>query len=833
MSTPSGFDNPFLIDRRAALAAVAAGSAALALGGNAPAPAVEPAIGLGRDQPFDIGWRFLRGDGTGLEAAGLDDTAWQGVNLPHDWSIADLPAGSGAGQVGPFLPQAEAGGATGFTVGGEGWYRKHFRLAPLPTDARVELVVDGAYFACTAWLNGRLLGDVVNGYIPFAFDLTPHLARSGPNVLALWVRNLGLNSRWYSGSGLYRGARIEITAGPARIERWGVHARTRRIDANHAEIAVTTAIAGAVSGLGLRTRLRDAQGRIVAEATSEAIGEVHHVLRVTDARLWSPANPSLYRLESELVTHDITLDRVEQPFGIRIVTIDATRGLAINGTPLQLRGGCIHHDNGLLGACAESDADERRIRLLKARGFNAIRSSHNPASNSLRAACDRLGMLLIEEAFDAWAEPKNPDDFAVHFAARWQEVIRAMVLPARNSPSVIMWSIGNEICGRNSAEGMAWSWQLANEVHRLDPSRPVTAALNGVLGAPVIASADSAPPGRGGKIDSASAVFIDVPGYNYRLEEIEPEHPLHPERAIYASETFPKDMFRYAALAERAPWFLGEFVWTAMDYLGEAGIGKVERVARGQLPSLAAGWPWAVSGCGDLDLTGQQKAASLARDVAWGISPIEVVVQRPVPPGQVEAVAPWGWPDELASWSWPGAEGIPLSVRVFARADAVDLRLNGKVVARKLVPAGEYGVTFELPFAPGRLSAHGWRGGVEIASRVLETAGSAAALQLVPEPVPAGARPSLRFVAVQVVDSRGRVLSDAEVPLSLAISGPVELAGFGSGNPYASGSFQQRSTRSYRGRAMAILRHTGSRGTIRVAMNSAGLAPAEISLPRA
>jgi beta-galactosidase len=809
-------------DRREALALGAATTALLSLPASPRAAAVP---GTGRDQPFDANWLFRRGEGTGQEAAVLDDSGWRAVDLPHDWSREDIPGADGVAQIGPFDKHAVGGTATGFTVGGEGWYRKHFRLAGLAPDARVELRFDGVMVEGDVWLNGQHLASSVAGYRPFVVDLIPALVRDGDNVLAVRTRNLGQNSRWYAGSGIYRQVRLDVLPGGARIARYGVGAATRRIAGGAAEVAVTTRIEAPAAGLTLVTRLRDADGRIAAERAAPATAEVAQLLPVRGARLWSPGDPQLYTLETELRRGSAVVDRMVQNFGIRIITMDAQRGLAINGVVTKLRGGCIHHDNGLLGACAFSEADERRIRLLKARGYNAIRSSHNIPSRSLREACDRLGMLMIAEGFDAWNVAKLPDDFSTRFPEHWREVIEALVLSGRNSPSIILWSIGNEIPARNTDSGVEWQWRLANEVRRLDPTRPVTAALNGVLGQPMIAGPETARAGMAGKADNASSIFLDVPGYNYRLATMEQEQPSHPSRVVYASETFPKDVVDYQRLAERAPWFLGEFVWTAMDYIGEAGCGA-NAVIKAHVPFYIAGWPWTNAWCGDIDLIGGQKPPSLARDVAWGISPLEVVVARPVPEGMHEFIAQWGWPDELPHWSWAGQEGKVLAVRLYTGGDRVELRLNGQTVGGKAVlPADRMRVELPVPYAPGLLEAVAFKDGREIGRRRLETAGEAAALRLQPEQPGRG----LAYVRLDVLDSAGRHVPEAQRKVAIAIEGAAELLAFGNAAPTEPRSLTQPRTETFRGSALAILRARGA-GPVRVSASGEGLSPATTTI---
>lgn len=817
----------FHTDRRDALK-LAAATAALpaALNGAKRAPAAAPAkdtFGLGRGQLFDHDWRFLRGVGEGREVAALDDSAWRTVTLPHDWSIEDVPASVAADAVGPFNKKAIGGTATGFTEGGEGWYRKHFQLAAVPEGALVEIEFDGVLVTSDVWLNGTHLGSHVHGYTPFTFNLTPHLVRDGDNVLAVRVRNLGRNSRWYAGSGLYRQVKMNVLPGAARIARWGVGAWTKRIANGQAHIDVTTQLEAVTADMVLVTRLRTPHGQVVAEARMAAMPDTTQTLLVKTPQLWSPISPHLYTLESVLLRDGKPVDQLSQPFGIRIITMDAEHGMRINGVHTNLRGGCIHHDNGLLGAAAYPDADLRKVRLLKARGFNAIRSSHNPASTSLRTACDTLGMFLIEEAFDMWHVPKLKDDYSNVIKEDWQSALEAMVLSARNSPSVIMWSIGNEIPSRSSPEGLKWSWEFANKVRTLDPTRPVTAALNGLLGAPMVASAQTARPGHVGVEDEASAIFLDVAGYNYRLDDVESDHKAHPDRIIFATETFPQDAYDYRQLMARAPYFLGEFVWTAMDYLGEAGIGATVQMSVKNPPIYFAGYPWVDAWCGDIDLIGQQKPPSLARDVVWGLSPLEIMVQRPVAEGKKEVVSKWGWHDELPSWSWPDATGKTLTVRTYTAGDSVELRLNGTSLGRKAVTAADKMVVeFKVAYAPGVLEAIAYRGNRILSRKHLNTVSAPAQLRLTPE---AQHGHQLTYVGIEVLDTQGRLVPEAEVAVQLYVQG-ARLLGFGSGNPKVVGSFQSHHAKTFRGRALAIVQNDGRGGAAHITAHSAGLSAA-------
>jgi beta-galactosidase len=817
-------DSTLLMDRREVLLTTA-GVATLLLVAPTLGTATESdtSLKLGRLQPFDLGWRFRRGEGEGFESPEFDDSSWRTVDVPHDWSIEDLPplpADSRPRIIGPFDRNAEGGTATGFSVGGEGWYRKRFRLK-LPGNGRVEILFEGIYMNSDVWLNGHHLGAHPSGYTPFVYDVTPHLSSSGDNLVAVRVRNLGKNSRWYSGSGIYRHVWLDVFPEQARIARWGTAVVTRRIVETNADISISTRLEDVGDGLILVSRVKDEGGRIVKELSAPAAAEVQHAMTIVSPRLWSPEKPALYTLETELRRGNVVLDRASSSFGLRIATFDATEGLRINGVPTKLRGGCIHHDNGLLGAAAFDAAEERKVQLLKARGFNAVRPSHNPFSSAFLRACDRYGMLVMAETFDVWREPKLPQDYSVYFDEQWRSDLTTMVLSARNHPSILMWSIGNEIPGRNSPAGVETQWRLANEIHRLDPTRPVTAAINGFPGRPVTPSEKTARSGLAGVADRTSVVFLDVVGYNYKLSDYEADHQLFPQRVFFGSESFPKDVAAIWELTERSSWLIGDFVWTAMDYLGEAGIGGSAVVAASAVDNplaMMSSWPWVSSFCGDVDLIGQQKAPSLARDVVWGLSSLEVAVRRPAPDGKVDAARLWGWHDEQCSWTWPGEEGKVLTVSVYTVGDRVELRLNGRTLDSKPVTASDLKhIELTATYQPGVLEAVAFRNGAEIARKQLVTAGTPASIRLKPERSNSGAaRGDVSYVAVEIIDAEGRIVPNTAKNVQLSLSGAAELIAFGSASPFAIGSFQSSTAQTWNGRALAIVRGRGRAGRVKV-----------------
>jgi beta-galactosidase len=815
-----------------------------------------------RSRLFDGGWRFHRGDASGAEAPDFDDHAWRQLDLPHDWSVEALaasPASSGEGavwgaidvplRIGPFdIYRSEGKRDTGWFVGGTGWYRKRFTAAELREDSQSEVAFDGVYMASDVWLNGNHLGNHPYGYTSFAYDLTPYLKRQGENVLAVRVQNEGRNSRWYSGSGIYRHVWLHAT-GPVRVPLWGVVVTTHEVSAQSASVKVAVKVENrepTAREVTVRIRLLDAKGAVVGtheSAREVAAGgetEVEQTIVVANPQLWSPASPNLYGAEIELIAGGAVVDSAVTSFGIRKVEVDAERGLRINGEAVKLRGGCMHHANGLLGAAAIDRAEERRVELMKAHGFNAIRCAHNPPSPAFLDACDRLGVLVIDEAFDQWTIQKNPQDYHLYFQEWWRRDVDSMVRRDCNHPSVIFWSIGNEIPERADPPGVAIARQMVAEVKRLDPTRPVTAAIPAFF--------ESG--GRRPWVESDPAFqSLDVGGYNYQWEQYEKDHERLPDRIMMGTESFPLQAFENWQQVEKHPYVLGDFVWTGMDYLGESGIGNAQlrSNARGEksAPEARLGvvtpasfaiiepeYPWFNAYCGDTDLIGDAKPQLFYKRVLWGASKLEMVVQRPVPEGQRQIISAWGWADELKSWTWPGCEGTPLTVRVYSKARQVRLLVNGREMGVKAVsPETRFAAEFEVPYAAGELKAEALENGSPVAELAFNTAGKPAKLALKAD------RPSIRcerndlaYVTVEVLDATGNLAPDATVPVTFHISGAGELAATGSANPKDVRSFRRPVTTSYHGKCLAIVRPKGSAGWITLLAKSAGLDAAQLVL---
>jgi beta-galactosidase len=475
---------------------------------------------------------------------------------------------------------------------------------------------------------------------------------------------------------------------------------------------------------------------------------------------------------------------------------------------------------------------------MKANGYNAIRCAHNPPSEVFLNACDRVGMLVIDEFTDMWESYKNPNDYSRFFREWSDKDLTDMILRDRNHPCIIMWSIGNEIPESSTPVGVPIGKQLAERVKALDNTRVVTESISEFL-----------TPG-GWKNTNAAIEILDVPGYNYAWTKYEPDHQIFPERIMYASESFPTDAYDSWKPAERTPYVIGDFVWTSMDYIGEVSLGRASYVPEAQkstfkIPEgfqLPAGvnifdlmvkqpsdWPYFVSGCGDIDITGEKKPQMLYRDVLWDNSKLEINVHAPIPEGYAENISMWGWPDEWPVWNWKGNEGKPLQVRVFTKASHVRLELNGKVIGEKgLLPEDKYIAVFEVPYQPGELKAVSLENGKEIATRVLKTPGEAAAIRLVADHNSIKAdRNDLAYIKIEVIDGNGQLVPQDSINISLTLSGNGELAASGNANPKDMASVNRPQIKTFKGRAQTIIRPAGS-GKIKLIAESEGLKTCEL-----
>ncbi len=788
---------------------------------------------LVREQLFDDNWRFKKNRLNGAEKPEYPDADWRILHLPHDWAIEDLPGQNDSTIIGPFNKYSPSQEHGAYVVGGIAWYRKQFTLPSLPEGQTIAIRFEGVYMDSDVWINGHHLGNHPYGYTPFTYDLTPYLAAAGQtNVIAVRVKNEGLNSRWYTGAGIYRHVHL-VMPPPVHLVKDGIFITSPEAGTQKAVLQVTSAMTGSgktATQRMLQIRLKDSTGLVVADAMQPVTitpGDTTIItkqLTVNNPSLWSPGRPYLYTTEIRLldttnVKAKITTDQLVVNTGIRKISINAHNGLTINGEKVLLKGGCLHHDNGLLGAAAFDRAEERKVELMKAYGFNAIRTSHNPPSEKFLEACDRLGMLVIDEAFDMWMEQKQPLDYHRFFKDWWQRDLQSMILRDRNHPSIIMWSIGNEIPERVDPPGLAITRQMVKEIRRMDSTRAITEAENDFQGRPFTWEATD-----------ASFALLDVAGYNYQWYSYAIDKKRVPGRVVYGSETLPGELYNSWNQVQGLPFVIGDFVWTAMDYLGEAGIGHSTYTGSG---SGRLTFPWFNAWCGDIDLIGNKKPQSYYRDVVWANSPVEMLVHTPVPKGQEEKVSKWGWPDEVPSWTWPGMKDSTMQVRVFTRAKKVSLVLNDLRVATKTVSDSiPLTVTFDLPYVPGALTAFAYDSkGNEVGVKTLVVTEPPSAIRLTADRKQISSDPgALVYVNVDVVDVLGNIIPNANFPLKITVSGHGTLAAAGSACPNCPASFQQPALTTFRGRGLAILRADGRQGNITLQVEGDGLKTAKISI---
>jgi beta-galactosidase len=783
-------------------------------------------------QLFDSNWKFFLGEAKGAEKPSFNDTTWRDIDLPHDWTIEKLPEQEAGKVVGPFSKESPGATATGYVLGGTAWYRKKFTLGFQKKYSTTIINFDGVYMNCDVWVNGKLVGTHPYGYTAFNFDITDFLSPAGKvNIIAVKVKNEGQNSRWYSGSGIYRHVWL-IQKQAVHLAYNGISITTDNISSKEAAVKIVSTVnkfkekKSVVKLLikitgpdGIISQTTETQTKTFLSRSNEFVQNI----TIPQPELWSVETPNLYTAEIQVIADGFVSDKVITSFGIRTIHFDAKTGFTLNGNKILLKGGCMHHDNGFLGSAAIDRAEERRVELMKAYGFNAIRTSHNPPSQQFLDACDRNGILVLEEAFDMWERPKNSKDYHLYFNDWWQKDLESMVLRDRNHPSVILWSIGNEINERADSLGYILTKRLANEVRRLDPTRPVTEAICGFW--------DHT--GQNWSTTAPAFASLDVCGYNYLWTNYEPDHTQFPERIMVGTESYPAEIFDNWKQVKKDAWVIGDFVWTAMDYLGETGCGNTHfndnPMRVGLLP-----WPWFNAFCGDIDLCGFKKPQSLYRDVVWGSSKLEIVVHSPIPEGKKEVTSYWGWPDEYQSWNWAGNEGKMMDVRVFSSYPLIRLELNGKIIAEQVVnDSSKYIVNFRVPYEPGVLRAIALKNGVEVASKEVRTTGIPAKIELIADRTKIKAdRNDLSYVKVEITDVQGNIVPNANIPITFTVSGVGEIAGSGNACPYDMESFNNLVCKTYHGQALAILRPLKEKkaGIITLRAEAKGLSTGEITI---
>lgn len=792
---------------------------------------------------FNEGWQFRSKVNPFAELGGVS-ASYADVVLPHDALVHEQRDPNGEGAV-AFFPA------------GAYQYRKSFIPSSDLEGKRIALEFEGVYRDATVHINGAFAGQRPYGYSGFVIDADRFLRQGEENLIEVESRHGG-DSRWYTGAGIYRDVWLHVGSS-VHIPVDGVRIIAEDIEADGAVVEVDVTVASTSNRretVDVAVTLLDAEGAKVAHGSVPVTVDANDRSRsrqrlyVRAPRLWSAESPTLYSAAVELIADGAAIDDTSAAFGIRRLQVDPVHGLRVNGEVVKLRGACVHHDNGILGAATFGDAEERRVRLLKEAGFNAIRSSHNPMSVAMLEACDRLGVYVMDETFDVWTSNKMPHDYSLHFTEWWERDVESMVAKDFNHPSVIMYSIGNEIPETGSPAGGLTGRALAEKVRELDPTRYVTNAVNGMLAVMDDIKKLAAQRGQGdgdaagintlmagpgefmNQIGSSALVteataesfgVLDVAGMNYLDARYAMDKELFPNRVIVGTETFPTRIDHNWALVTEHAHVIGDFTWTGFDYLGEVGIGRAHHLAEGETPSLSAPYPWIAAWCGDLDLIGRRRPASFYREIVFGLRKAPyIAVSRPGNDDKTFYAGPWTWSDSIGSWTWTGHEGTPLAVEVYSDADEIELALDGDVIGT--APAGaanRFKAEFTVAYRAGELTATGIRDGVRAESFSLSSAGRVDRLTTTVE---SGGRGELVFVEVALTDADGRIDTNADSIINVRVDGDGELAAVGSGNPTPIDTYDGPHHTTYDGAALVVVRRTGS-GPVTVMISTPGTVP--------
>jgi beta-galactosidase len=786
----------------------------------------------------------------------LFDSDWQftykgrttNVDLPHDWDIYE----------GPDPTTGITGTGGGWYPGGKGEYRKEFRVESLEMkDKLVKLHFEGVYQKAQVLINGQKAGQHGYGYTPFTIDITPYLKKpSAVNEVLVKVDNSEQpNCRWYSGSGIYRHVWLEtmpdlhLAENAARI--WTVDANeqqaridmtiwvdnesqeTRQIDdvevtfrggnftqryddprklswapsvrvSNHSRSIPT-----ALKMVSVDSPMSEEQEPKKIENISITPGQTATYVQsfsIEQPRLWSPEAPYLYEAIIRLKSEGRIIDEQRVKFGIRTFSFSARGGFRLNGKVIPINGACLHHDDGVLGAMAFNAAEIRKVKQMKEAGFNLIRTSHNPPSRAFLDACDSLGMLVIDEAFDGWRQSKTPYDYSTLIDSCYREDIQAMVERDFNHPSIVCWSIGNEVMERKDIRVITTARQLKQAILEIDDTRPVTEAL---------CSWDS-----DWEIYDPHAEVLDVVGYNYMIHKHKSDHNRDPERVMLQTESYPRDAFKNWALVHDHPYIVGDIVWTGLDYLGESGIGRT--YYQGERPGehyVEGGQPdWHGAYCGDVDITGWRKPISHYREMLWKDSQsLYMAVKEPDGyRGKIRQTAWSVWPT-WESWNWKGWEGKPIEVEAYTKAPEVKLYLNGNLIDTKAVSRDtEFKAVFTVPYQSGILRAEA--GGKQVS---LSTTDEPKALRLTADKSRLNHDgQDLAFITVEVVDREGRICPDAAIPCEAVVKGPGQLLAFASADLKDREPYTSSRVTTWMGRALLVVRGCKGKGTIQVTVKS-------------
>nr|WP_308625084.1 glycoside hydrolase family 2 TIM barrel-domain containing protein [uncultured Eisenbergiella sp.] len=830
---------------------------------------------------FNDNWIYHDGGGGALDALiQKGQNTGKPVTLPHDASVGK-----------PRDGKALNGSGNGFFVEENCHYTKEFWVGEADKDKNVLLEFEGVYQNAFVYINNSFAGQCPYGYGNFYIDATKFIHFGAANRIKVVVKNGVPSGRWYTGGGIYRDVNLMI-ADRMHFIPDGIHLAC--VDAE-TDLAVIRAEA-VLEYTGCKTRdvvleleLFDEEGTTVSSDCMPVTVEEHsrnafrQRLYVKEPRLWNVDTPYLYGYRIRIREGEAVLDEETGSFGIRRLQLDRVHGLRINGETVKLRGGCIHHDNGIIGSAVFAHAEEFRVKKLKEAGYNAVRSSHYPMNRKLLEACDKYGMLVMDEFSDVWTTTKVDFDYGMHMAEWWEHDVTNLVNKDYNHPCVIMYSVGNEIPETGNRFDAVWGKKLADKIRSLDDTRFVTNSVNLMLSimdrmedlmAGMAANAspeandsiaaeespaadDSIAAGESpaadgsmegtveinsamsnlgelmnqivagetaGKATESAFAQVDIAGYNYAACRYEPDGITYPNRIIVGSETYPQDLDVNWELVQKHPYLIGDFSWTAWDYLGEAGIGKI---SYGQNPGMSfyAEYPYKAAYCGDMNLLGDRRPVSYWREIIWGLRKAPyLAVQPPEHHEEQHYMSSWSMTNAVRSWNWSGYEGRPVTVEVYTDAEEAALYVNGVLLEKKEVGKEKKArVLFETVYTPGILETVVCRDGIETGRDRIVTAACPAMLQAEADrrEIPADGS-DIAFVEICVADEKGNRNPQADTAVHISVEGPGILLGYGSADPASEENYFDTTARAYEGRLRAAVRGAGREGVITVTLQARG-----------
>lgn len=799
---------------------------------------------------FNEGWLFQNSSGSSLSALMGVQPETVPVTLPHDAVIVTERVDD------------PAYGSLGYFKGKNLCYTKTFSLPEDWAGKNVWVEFEGIYQMASVYLNNAYVGFCPYGYGNYYMDLTPYL-QAGENTMKVVVKNAPPSGRWYTGGGIYRDVQLYV-GNALHVACEGTRVSTEDVDEGLAVLQVTVPMVytgSQVVDARVVHEVLDAEGNVVSTVQAAVTflphesKELRRRMYVEQAKLWDEDHPYLYTVRTTLYDGEAVSDQFIDTFGIRKLQLDAKHGLRVNGKVVKLRGGCIHHDSGALGAATFGNAEERRVRKLKEAGYNAIRSAHHPMGKALLRACDKLGVYVMDEFSDVWTTTKAEFDYGMRFADYWEKDVTNMVRKDYNHPCVLLYSIGNEIPETGNKFDVQWGKKLVDKIRSLDSTRYVMNSLNlmlsvmnrmdeliasvGVQGGGDTQEINSMMDALGSKmgllanlpmtirLTEEACAQADIVGYNYTEDRYALDAKDRPDWILVGSETFPFNLPKNWSLVEKMPNVLGDFVWTSWDYLGESGIGKTKYV--GEQDSFMGAYPWRIAYCGTIDINGRRRPISYWREIVWGLRKTPyIAVCPPERFGQKVSRVSWSWSDSCESWNWPGWEGKPVEVEVYADADEIELFVNGQSAGvKKPDGAIPYFVTFDAVYQPGEVKAVARKNGQET-EYVITSAASGDCLKLVAEQQCIRANVEVGYVNIAVADQNGVANPGVDTEITVTVEGGT-LAGLASGNPANTENYGSNTMSTFHGAALAIVR-ASKPGTMTVTVSAEGYAPVSLAL---